>query len=507
MRIVYSYKGVVEEEKVFGDDIIVGRLEADSDVDLDLGFDRWVSHRHARIGVKEGQYWIEDLGSRNGTSVNAEDIRGKGSRQLQQGDTIRIGETTIRVKIPVEPAQREDRSNITLVLDAKKPVYSLEEAPAVDAERRLAILYELPLQFGQEMELDLLLQMIVGRLVEIIPGSARAALILKDPSSGALLLKAHLPSGRPSVSMTLAQRALEQPAGFIWQRAADPSVTQARDSADCSMYAPLLWKGKALGVVSVDNYLRERVFNDDDLRLLMAVAQQAAMAVANQLLQEELRRESAIKSNLLRQFSPKIAERLLSQRGRLRLGGERCEATILCSDIRGFTNLSKNMEPESIVEMLNDYFSGLIPVIFAHDGSVDKFVGDAILSVFGSPEPDPNHYEKALRAAFGMQEKMREFNEARKAQGKVTCNIGIGVHCGEVLHGFIGVLERMGFTVIGDTVNRAARYCEGANPGEVVISPQLYQRVWRIIQDAEPVTIATKDKDRLAAYCVKSLKG
>lgn len=209
---------------------------------------------------------------------------------------------------------------------------------------------------------------------------------------------------------------------------------------------------------------------------------------------------------MLRQFSPKIAERLLGYRGRFRLGGERCEVTILCSDIRGFTSLAKDMEPEGIVEMLNDYFSGLVPVIFAYDGSVDKYVGDAILSVFGSPETDPNHHEKALRAALAMQEKMRDFNAARRAQGKVICNIGIGVHCGEVVHGFIGILERVGFTVIGDAVNRAATYCEGANAGEVVISPQLYERVWRIIQEAEPISLDTKDKEHLAAYLIKSLK-
>ncbi|MBI4527804.1 MAG: FHA domain-containing protein [Deltaproteobacteria bacterium] len=506
MRISYSYKGIIEQEKVFGDDVIVGRLVPGVEVDLDLKFDRWVSHRHARIWVKEGQYWIEDLGSRNGTTVNGEDICGKGSRGLQPGDTINIGETKLSVKIPAELPKRETSSNITLVIDAKRPAYSLEQSASGDAERRLAILYELPLQFGEEMQLDLLLQMIVVRLVEIIRGSARAALILKDPVSGALLLKAHIPLGKPYVSMTLAQRALEQRVGFIWQRAGGSAVTQADASADCAMYAPLLWKGKALGVVSVDNYQRDRVFDNDDLRLLVAGAQYAAMAVANQLLQEELRRESAIKSNLLRQFSPKIAERLLNQRGRFRLGGERCEVTILCSDICGFTTLSKEMEPESVVEMLNDYFSGLIPVIFAHDGSVDKYVGDAILSVFGSPGPDPEHYEKAVRAALGMQEKMRDLNAARRAEGKVTCNIGIGVHCGEVVHGFVGALEPMGFTVIGDAVNRASRFCDGAHAGEVVISPELYQRVWRIIQDADAVSIDTKENENLNAYLVKSLK-
>ena len=168
-----------------------------------------------------------------------------------------------------------------------------------------------------------------------------------------------------------------------------------------------------------------------------------------------------MRANLLRQFSPQVAERLLRHRGCLRLGGERSEVTVLCSDVRGFTNLTKDMDPDEVVEMLNAYFARLIPIIFAHNGTVDKYVGDAILAVFGSPEPDVQHHEKAVRAAVGMQAAMREVNTERTARGLTICGIGIGVHCGQVLHGFIGALERMEFTVLGDAVNRAARYCDG----------------------------------------------
>jgi adenylate cyclase len=402
MRIVYSYKNILEEEKVFGDDVIVGRLEGGVDIDLDLSFDRWVSHRHARIWVTNGQYWIEDLGSRNGTLINGAAIQRKATRNLQTGDVITIGETVVRVDIPTELPKGEESSNITLTFDAIKPVYSLEEATHLDSERRLAILYELPLQFGGEIQVDQLLQMIVAKLVEIIPGSARASLALRDPETNTLLLKAHVPAGKPSVSITLAQRALENRVGFIWRRGGDSTSTQALNAVDCAMYAPLLWRGEALGVVSVDNYRGNCVFDNDDLKLLVAVAQHVAMAVANQMLQERLRRELTIKSNLLRQFSPKIAERLLGHRGPVRLGGERRMVTVLCSDIRGFTKLAKDAEPEHIVEMLNEYFSALIPIIIGHDGSVDKYMGDAILCVFGSPEPDLNHYEKAVRAAISM---------------------------------------------------------------------------------------------------------
>ena len=179
---------------------------------------------------------------------------------------------------------------------------------------------------------------------------------------------------------------------------------------------------------------------------------------------------------------------------------------MLCADIRGFSGLSEAAAPESIVEMLNVYFSCLVGVIFEYDGSVDKYVGDAILSVFGTPEPDLHQYEKAVRAALAMQEKMRDLNASRKTQGKITCNIGIGIHCGEIVHGFVGTFEPMAFTAIGQAVNRATRYCDGANPGEVVISNELYEHVWGLIQHAEPVTVADKGNERLSGYLVKSLK-
>jgi adenylate cyclase len=272
-----------------------------------------------------------------------------------------------------------------------------------------------------------------------------------------------------------------------------------------AMYAPLLWQGTALGVVCVDRCEAHAAFSTDDLQLLLAVAHYAAMAVACQHLQEDLRRESGLRANLLRQFSPQIAERLLHHRGRLRLGGERSEVTVLCSDVRGFTNLTRDMEPDDVVEMLNAYFARLIPVIFAHKGTVDKYVGDAILAVFGSPEPDAQHHEHAVRAAVGMQAVIRELNAERTTHGLTTCGMGIGVHCGLVVHGFIGALERMEFTVIGDTVNRAARYCDGAPPGEVLLSPDVYARVWRVVQ-AAPTTIATKHEGDLPAYRIARLK-
>lgn len=530
MRISYTYNGKESFFECEKPQVMIGRPREGVIIDLDLTPDRSVSRPHARIYVEGHETWIEDLSSMRGTKLNNDEIKGKGKWKLRTGDIIDIGDTTLKVTLPapiekptedddrtdvidthgnVKPSARtvEERTEITTTIAADQPVIASVANVHANAAQRLELLYGLPLQFGAQTQLDVLLGAIVKRLTEVIPGAKRGALLLQDHRSGQLLLKAHLPQGEPAVSLSLARRAMEKKEGFLWWRGEDASKSQVEYNMESGMYAPLLWKGEAVGVVSVDSADARNVFEVDDLKLLLAVAHYAAMAVAQQQLHQELRQNSAILARLLTNFSPKIRESLLekARHGKLRLGGEKSEVTILCSDIRGFTQISSDMDAEDIVEMLNSYFSSLIEPIFRYDGTIDKFVGDAILAVFGSPQPDPQQHEKAVRAAMAMQAAMVQLNETRKARGQVTCEIGIGVHCGEVLHGFIGSLERMEFTVIGDPVNRASRYCDGARGGEVLVSPEVHQRVWKMIQ-AESRPIQTKHEGDLAAFRVKALK-
>ena len=132
-------------------------------------------------------------------------------------------------------------------------------------------------------------------------------------------------------------------------------------------------------------------------------------------------------------------------------------------------------------------------------------MGDAILAVFGSPEADPDQHEKAVRAALAMQESIQTTNLRRAGRNLPTCDIGIGIHSGEVLHGFIGTAERLEFTVIGEAVNRASRYCSGAGRSEIVISPEVFEHVFRLVQ-AEKTTIPTKHEGDFIAYRVRQLK-
>ncbi|HEY0545132.1 MAG TPA: adenylate/guanylate cyclase domain-containing protein [Pyrinomonadaceae bacterium] len=518
MRITYSYQG---DERVFereASQVVIGRHNDG----IDLSPDMKVSRLHARVLVEDGQFWVEDLNSKHGTRVNNEEIKGQGKRLLRQDDIIQIGDTTLKPHIPTE--QIPETSFPTLVGSAKSLVNAKDildaaefnfaattDAAAAELEQRLALFYELPLQLGAQTRLESLLQLVVERVVKIIPSAQRGAMLVKDRATGRLTLKAHLPPGNPTVSRTMAKQAMEQRKAFIWppltredeETLADSMIDHQIKSA---MYAPLLWKDEALGVLCVDNSETHPPFELDDLQLLQAVAHHAAMAVAHHYAREDLRRHADFTNRFFSsRFPPTVREKLMNQASSdaLPIGTRRSEVTILISDIRGFTQLTSRIGAHRMSDLLNECFPPLIEAIFAHGGTIERFVGDAIFAIFGSPEQDDNQHEHAVRAALQMQEAITALNESREAREAETCLLGIGIDCGEALHGFIGNAERMEYAVIGDVANRASRYCAGAREGEVLISPDMHQWVWNLIT-AEQTTIETKHEGNFTAYRIKS---
>jgi adenylate cyclase len=503
--------------------IVIGRAKKGLSVDLDLTPDLGVSRPHARIWAEGKQHWIEDLNSANGTMLDGKPIKGK--TPLESGALIRISETTLKLQSSSGIADltrtrlpdREDISDpkpksssgsgkldIGTVIDPSESAFDTGKDTGT---RRLALLYELPLQLAAEPDLDNIFQAVTERLVKAIPSAMRGALLMRDSATGPYLPKGSVPVGRPSISETLKERAIKERKGFVWHRGAELTMSQGEFDIEAGMYAPLLWKDEVLGVICVDNHEGGPTFSEDDLRLLIAVAQHLAMAVVQRRLQDDLSRNIALLSRMLTHYSPKVRENLLTRasHGRLRLGGEISEVVIVMSDIRSFTMLTTGMESDDIVDLLNDYFSAQVDEIFRFDGTVDKFIGDQILAVFGSPEPDPMMYEKAMRAAFAMQEAVAKVSGQRQAHRQVTCKIGIGINCGKVLHGFIGSDDRMEYTIIGSPVNHASRYQAAAAGGEILISPEVWQRAYRFI-DSDPTAIQTKHEGEFRAFRVKKLK-
>jgi len=373
------------------------------------------------------------------------------------------------------------------------------------------LLCELPLVLAAESNLERRLQIIVEQLVELVPGAVRGALLLKDLGTGRLLLKACVPRNQPAVSLRLAQRAISNREAFIWHRAAESDLAGGSilyHKIATGMYAPLLWSGNIVGALCVDNPDRDSRFTAADLGLVKAVAQFASMAIGQHYGEEALRRQSEFSHRLFgSRFPPRVRESLLQQAAAesLVIGTRKSPVTVLISDIRGFTKLSEQIGAQRLSDLLNDYFPPLIEAIFQFGGSIERFVGDAIFAVFGSPEADNDQQENAVRAALEMQSVARALSAARASRRTSTCEIGIGIDSGPVLHGFIGNAERMEFAVIGPAANYAQRYCNGAQPGQVVISAAVHSQVWNLV-NTQSVTIETKHEGQLQAYLVEALR-
>jgi adenylate cyclase len=171
----------------------------------------------------------------------------------------------------------------------------------------------------------------------------------------------------------------------------------------------------------------------------------------------EGREKRQVKRLFGRYVSKDVFDRLMADPSLARLGGERREMTVLFSDIRGFTSASEKASPEAVVLQLNEYFSEMVAVLFRHHGTLDKFVGDMVMGLFGAPVTDERHADHAVRAAVEMAEKLAELNTRWKTEGRPTLDIGIGINSGEMIAGNIGSDTIMSYTVIGDAVNLGSR--------------------------------------------------
>jgi adenylate cyclase len=169
-------------------------------------------------------------------------------------------------------------------------------------------------------------------------------------------------------------------------------------------------------------------------------------------------REKRKMKKLFGQYVSKdVYEQLVANPALARLGGQRREMTVLFSDIRGFTSVSEKGQPEDIVHTLNEYFTRMVEIVFHHKGTVDKFVGDMVMALFGAPLDDPQHAEHAVEAALDMMQELHKLNVKWVAEGRPSLDIGIGINTGPMIAGNIGSDQIMSYTVIGDAVNLGSR--------------------------------------------------
>jgi len=209
-------------------------------------------------------------------------------------------------------------------------------------------------------------------------------------------------------------------------------------------------------------------------------------------------------SNFQRYFAPNLAKQIADQEGEVQLGGAKRPVVIFFSDIRDFTPMSEKMVPDEIARLLTEYFTEMVEIVFEFGGTLDKFMGDAIMALWGAPIAHDDDADRAMKAAIKMQEVLAVLNQKWADDGRQQVEIGIGINFGEVFAGNIGSDQRMEYTVIGDPVNVASRLCSKAGPGDIMISEPFFKALKNPppVENLEPIALKGK-AEAVSTYCVK----
>jgi adenylate cyclase len=445
----------------------IGRAESSS-VRL---LDKTVSGVHATVR-RTGEAWVlEDNGSLNGTQVNRARVE---RHVLQHNDVIAIGPFQLRFDAYAEPSVE-----LQPQAPAGRPVSLLVE-PRFDVtvERNYGVLYEAIQKLSAINDLATLLDAVLQTVLDHVPADYLVAL-LYDPERADFVPKASRfkPGVRPidpvPVSRTILQKCIDGlHAVFVpdvsLEQDLEKSIGVARAKAKSLLAIPLVKHEKAIGVVYAAGLARAGQFTHEDHSLLHAVVSIASVAVERAVLAERAQREAALRAHFERYFSPDVAEALARQgmggRGPTMREGK---VTVLFSDLQGFTRLSEKLSPTEVSVFLGQYFSLMTDVILRHGGAVDKFLGDGILAVFGMLQETPDDAVRAMDAALDMLE---TWGAVRSEEGARRLPLRIGLNTGRAFAGTIHTPHRDECTVLGDTVNVAARLESIADGDSVNVS-------------------------------------
>ena len=226
------------------------------------------------------------------------------------------------------------------------------------------------------------------------------------------------------------------------------------------------------------------------------------MRLHDQFIETEKRRE-----NLARFLPGALVEKLMTESQTLTLGGQKTHVTTMFCDIRGSSQIAEQLTPQELVTLLNEHFTAMTEILFEYEGTLDKYIGDEIMAIFGAPISVGNEDYRAVWAALEMQARNKELNAARRAENRPLLHFGIGIDSGEVIAGYIGSPKRMDFTVVGDRVNTAKRFCDMASAGKVVVGENTWKAIEQYAEGIPMGKLTLKGKQQTVfAYEVVSLK-
>ena len=232
-----------------------------------------------------------------------------------------------------------------------------------------------------------------------------------------------------------------------------------------AIVVPLLHNDEILGVLWLDSETLAQ-FQRKDLELVTAIVNQAAMFIEINILAKKIEHEIVTRERFSRLLSPNVAERVISGQLEIKKGGDLVrECTVFNSDIRGFTRMSEKTEPQIIVDMLNEYFEQMVEMIFKYEGTLDKFMGDGIMALWGAPVAHPDDAGRSVQCALEQMKVLGEFNRAVWRVNQPPLAIGIGIHTGPLVAGYIGSSKALSYTVVGDTANTRRGCAASRRPG------------------------------------------
>jgi adenylate cyclase len=529
-RLTYQAHGQPEAVDFAQARVVIGRAK---DCDLVLTAPD-VSRRHATIERDADGWTLHDLTSRHGTFVNRQRVV---SRRLAEGDQITVGlgtdasstfafhlppkahgqlvsfdggraSTQVHLTIDVEnyersidapdaaapvaapippDAERGEQERAKAPPERPKTLLDAIAGPAQDRRPRVSIV-SLFRQVGEVLLTSDDLEQMLGKVVDLAMhnlSAERACICLCDEKTDAITPKVTRVEGVAegdsiNISRSIAREAIRaRQALLVTDALADGRFASSQsirfEGIRAAMCAPLYHAGRVEGLIYVDSLGADR-FTAADLELLTALGVLTAVGIVQARLRDDVARERAIRARLSRYSSPHVVDQIVAGAGGLgkELLAQEREVTVLFADLSRFTPMVEGAEPACVAQVLNSAFEHLTHAVFLHDGTLDKYLGDGLLAIFGAPLAQADHADKAIRTALLMQQILEEGSLTGPRGERLQMRIGI--NSGMAVVGDIGSATRKDYTVVGDAINVASRLESSvAEPGQIVVGPATYE--------------------------------
>lgn len=477
VKIQIECNGVCREVEVKAE-MVIGRRTG-CDIRLE---DPSVSGRHVRIRpVDGGAIHFEDIGSSNGTYL---DSHRQQAGTCRPGMDLKIGGSILRI---LEIAEK-DRG-------AADPDYELLQAKPLDEPLKLEsafdrILFRVALSLSAAPESAAFYGVVLDIVMEHFPFLTSCGIVMgldkKCPDLAAH--RARLGGKPPTVSQTVIRRVRDGRIAVLMRDAREEAMKGGgkNDLGQSLIYsdvqsllaAPILRSGRVTGLFQME--APALPFSDRDLQCAMALGNIIGAVIDGEEARKKTREAERGKAILERYLSRDVVDRLMKSEDSLKLGGDLRDVTVFFSDIRGYTALAEKLPPNELVGMLNHFFGQMVRKIFEHNGMIDKFIGDAVMAVFGAPYPAVDDARRACRTAIAIREDVRRLSMELRQKTGILVEMGYGLASGPVISGNIGWERRMEYTSIGDAVNLSSRLVGIAGPGEILIDEETKKRAGEV---------------------------